>query len=93
MTEKPSLGARWRAYRPSKAVYVWSCIAAVAATMVIGFTWGGWVTGATAADRAKQAAQVAEAQLAGEFLRQPVREQRPGRERTCRPEEHRILGP
>ena len=32
--------------------------------MIIGFTWGGWVTGATATDRAQQAAQKAEAQLA-----------------------------
>jgi hypothetical protein len=26
----------------------WCCVATVAATMAVGFTWGGWVTGGTA---------------------------------------------
>jgi hypothetical protein len=33
------LGQRWEAYRPTKALLVWSC------AVVVGFTWGGWVTG------------------------------------------------
>jgi hypothetical protein len=26
----------------------WSCLATMVVTMIIGFTWGGWVTGGTA---------------------------------------------
>jgi hypothetical protein len=38
----------WADYRPSKALWLWSCIGCVIGTLVIGFTWGGWVTeGAT----------------------------------------------
>jgi hypothetical protein len=33
-------------------------------TVVVGFSWGGWVTGGTAASRAKDAAEDATAQLA-----------------------------
>jgi alpha/beta superfamily hydrolase len=45
-------------------MWFWSCAVSVAATMIIGFTWGGWVAGRTATDAAQQAAQTAEAQLA-----------------------------
>jgi hypothetical protein len=43
-----SLGQRWTQARPTKAFAFWLAVAAVAATMIIGFTWGGWVTGGTA---------------------------------------------
>jgi len=49
----------WGDYRPSKVTWFWSCVACVIATIVIGFTWGGWVTNATAES------QVAEARTAG----------------------------
>jgi len=45
---KQSLGQRWTASRPTKTVVFWSWIASVVVTMIIGFTWGGWVTGGTA---------------------------------------------
>ena len=45
----------WGDYRPSKATWFWSCVACVVATMVIGFTWGGWVTGGTADEQTAQA--------------------------------------
>jgi len=32
----------------------WACVACTIATMVIGFNWGGWVTGGTAAKLAQQ---------------------------------------
>ena len=48
MTNKLSVGQRWTAYRPSKAVWFWSCVGCVVATLIVGFTWGGWVTGSTA---------------------------------------------
>ena len=45
---KQSLGQRWIASRPTKTVVFWSWIASIVVTMIIGFTWGGWVTGGTA---------------------------------------------
>ena len=45
---KASFGQRWSAARPTKTVVFWSCVASFVATMIIGFTWGGWVTGGTA---------------------------------------------
>ena len=45
---KQSLGQKWSAVRPTKMGLVWSWVASIIVTMVIGFTWGGWVTGGTA---------------------------------------------
>jgi hypothetical protein len=45
---KQSLGQKWSAARPTKTAVVWSCIASIIMTMIVGFTWGGWVTGGTA---------------------------------------------
>jgi hypothetical protein len=64
MANKLSLGRRWEAYRPSKAVWFWSCSICIAATIVVGFAWGGWVTGGTATRMASDAADGARAQLA-----------------------------
>jgi hypothetical protein len=43
-----SVGQRWRAARPSKTVAFRSCVASAVLTMIVGFSWGGWVTGGTA---------------------------------------------
>ncbi|HWN14891.1 MAG TPA: hypothetical protein VNU02_13565 [Candidatus Dormibacteraeota bacterium] len=45
---KASLGQRWSAARPTKTSVFWFGVAAAVATMIVGFTWGGWVTGGTA---------------------------------------------
>ena len=45
---KASLGQRWSAARPTKTIVFWSWVASIVVTMIIGFTWGGWVTGGTA---------------------------------------------
>lgn len=45
---KQSLGEKWNTARPTKTVVFWSWIASMILTMIIGFTWGGWVTGGTA---------------------------------------------
>jgi len=54
-------------YRASKKTMVWSWVAVAALTMIIGFTWGGWVTGGSAADRAETAADEAVASLAADI--------------------------
>jgi pimeloyl-ACP methyl ester carboxylesterase len=45
---KPSVGQRWSDARPTKTVLFWSCVASMVLTMIVGFSWGGWVTGGTA---------------------------------------------
>ena len=45
---KASLGQKWSTARPTKTVVFWSWVASIVVTMIVGFTWGGWVTGGTA---------------------------------------------
>ena len=52
-----SLGDRWQAARPTKTAFFWSCVASAVVTMIIGFTWGGWVRGATAQSMAEARAE------------------------------------
>ena len=46
--EKRSVGQRWSYARPTKTVAFWCCVASAVLTMIVGFSWGGWVTGGTA---------------------------------------------
>lgn len=64
MADKQSLARRWENYRPSKATWFWSCAACIVATLVVRFTWGGWVTGGTSTRMAADAADWARAQMA-----------------------------
>jgi hypothetical protein len=63
-TTKRSLSRRWGDYQPSKTMLFWACAAAAVATMIIGFGWGGWVTGGTSRTMAASAAQEARGALA-----------------------------
>jgi hypothetical protein len=63
-TAKRSLSRRWEDYQPSKTVLFWACLAAVILTIVVGFRWGGWVTGGTSRAEATTAADVARGDLA-----------------------------
>ena len=55
MAEKKSLSQRWEEYRASKATLFWSCVGVSILTMVIGFTWGGWITSGTAQEMTQEA--------------------------------------
>jgi hypothetical protein len=44
----PTFGQRWTAARPTKTAAAWYCVASIVGTLLLGFTWGGWVTGGTA---------------------------------------------
>src|ERR1043165_2627134 len=57
-------GARWQDYRASKTVMFWCCAVSVVATLIVGFNWGGWVTGGTAAQMSDSPAASAPAELA-----------------------------
>ncbi|HEY0121696.1 MAG TPA: hypothetical protein VGC14_08035 [Rhizobium sp.] len=61
---KTSIAQRFESYQPSKTLLVWACIATAVATMIIGFSWGGWVTGGTSRTAAATAGNVAREELA-----------------------------
>jgi hypothetical protein len=63
----PDFKEKFISYRASKTTMFWSWVAVAAITMIIGFTWGGWVTGGTANDRAETAAKDAVASLAADI--------------------------
>ena len=64
MSSSKGLAERFATYRASKAVLGWCCILSAIATIVVGFTWGGWMTSGSAAAMADSAAANAQAKLA-----------------------------
>lgn len=62
---KPTARSRWQVARPSKMIAFWLCLGAIALTILIGFTWGGWTTAAAAQQQANTSAQAAVAQRLG----------------------------
>lgn len=59
-----SITKTWSEYKPSKTIWLWSCVGAAVVTMVVGFSVGGWVTGKTATEQAEASTSAAVAQLA-----------------------------
>jgi hypothetical protein len=53
---KLSFKERWSDARPTKTVAFWCCVASAVLTMIVGFSWGGWVTGGTARQTAENLA-------------------------------------
>jgi hypothetical protein len=51
-------------YRASKTVLFWACAGSVIVAMVVGFSWGGWMTGGSAQAMADKAAAQARQELA-----------------------------
>jgi len=51
--DKRSVGQRWGDARPTKTLLFWSCVASMVLTMIVGFSWGGWMTGGTARQTAE----------------------------------------
>jgi hypothetical protein len=75
MADRTTMSERFQEYSPSKTVLFWSCAGCVVATMIVGFTWGGWVTGGTAEEMAADAvdqgrAEIAAAVCVEEFMQQ-----------------------
>jgi hypothetical protein len=62
MSER-SLVQRWEEYRPAKAAVFWTFVTGIVLTLVVGFNWGGWVTGGTAREMSQTAAEDARAEL------------------------------
>jgi hypothetical protein len=53
--QKRSIQQRWSDLQPTKTMLFWSCAGSVVVALVVGFTWGGWVTGGTARGMAETA--------------------------------------
>jgi len=47
-TKKVSYRQRWDKAKATKKVVFWAVLGAIVLTMIVGFKWGGWVTGGTA---------------------------------------------
>ncbi|HVL35151.1 MAG TPA: hypothetical protein VM489_05720 [Burkholderiales bacterium] len=65
---------RWEDWRPTKTQAAWFGVGCIAATLIAGFGFGGWVTGGTAEQRISEAASNARYELAAavcveEFMR------------------------
>ena len=65
--KKVSFKKWWSEARPTKTAVFWSWIASIIITMIIGFTWGGWVTGRTARTLAEDMAEDAVTQRLAEI--------------------------
>ena len=61
---KRSIQQRWSDLQPSKTMLFWSCAGSVVVALVVGFTWGGWVTGGTAREMAETAGDESRYELA-----------------------------
>jgi hypothetical protein len=64
---RKSITQRLNDYQPTKSTLVWACVAVAVATMVVGFTWGGWVTGSTSRDLATTAGSQARSELVADI--------------------------
>jgi hypothetical protein len=62
--QKRSIQQRWDELQPSKTMLFWSCAGSVAVALVVGFTWGGWVTGGSAQKMAGAAGDTSRYELA-----------------------------
>lgn len=61
---KSPIFERFNSYQPSKTILVWACAATAIATIVVGFNWGGWVTGGSSLQAATAAGKTARGELA-----------------------------
>ena len=59
-----TLSQRFEQYQASKTVLFWACAGSVIAATIVGFSWGGWVTGGSAQEMVDEAAAQARQELA-----------------------------
>jgi len=81
MSQNKGFADRWQGARPTKTAFFWACVASALVTMIIGFTWGGWVRGATAQSMAEVKAEDAVAKRLAHICmfqsqQDPAREQK-----------------
>jgi hypothetical protein len=52
---EPGYSERWNAIRPTKTIVFAIAVGVIILTLIVGFNWGGWVTGGTATAMAQDA--------------------------------------
>ena len=62
--QNQTLSQRFQQYRASKAALFWACAGSAIVATIVGFSWGGWVTGGSAREMAEDAAAQARQELA-----------------------------
>ena len=62
--QNQNLSRRFKEYQASKTVLFWACAGSVIAATIVGFSWGGWVTGGSAQEMAEESAAQARQELA-----------------------------
>ena len=62
--QNQTLSQRFQQYRASKAVLFWACAGSAVVATIVGFSWGGWVTGGSAREMAEDSAAQARQELA-----------------------------
>jgi alpha/beta superfamily hydrolase len=53
--KKVSFRQRWNEARPTKKIVFWISVAVSILTMIVGFSWGGWVTSSKAQEMVEEA--------------------------------------
>jgi hypothetical protein len=75
--KKLSFGQRWDKARAAKKVVFWAIIGAVVVTVLVGFGWGGWVTGGAAQKMTSEAVTQRLASICvGQFDQDPQKDQK-----------------
>src|SRR5918994_3550683 len=59
-----NISQRFKEYQASKTVLFWACAGSVVVATIVGFSWGGWVTGGSAQEMAEDSAAQARQELA-----------------------------
>jgi len=62
--QNQTLSQRFQQYQASKTVLFWSCAGSVVVATIVGFSWGGWVTGGSAQEMAEESAAQARQEVA-----------------------------
>jgi hypothetical protein len=62
--QNQTLSQRFQQYHASKAVLFWACAGSAIAATIVGFSWGGWMTGGSAREMAEESAAQARQELA-----------------------------
>jgi hypothetical protein len=62
--QNQTLSQRFEQYRASKSALFWACAGSVVVATIVGFSWGGWVTGGSAREMAEESAAQARHELA-----------------------------
>lgn len=80
-TKPPSFGQRWNEGRLSKTATFWYWLASIILILILGFNWGGWMTGGSAQALAASTASTAVIQrltpiCVAQFQQDPTKDQK-----------------